>query len=57
MLRREKHAEFGLFKYFESSPSTYSYCRCDVIKSDEPMHLIYMTQNDSSCLNCALFEG
>ena len=29
---KEKHAEFGLFKYFESAPpSTYSCCGCDMI--------------------------
>jgi len=53
----EKYAEFGLFKNFESSPSTYSCCGCDVIGIDEPVHFTKMAQNDSSSLNCALFKG
>ena len=52
----EKHAEFGLFKDFESTP-TYSFCGCDVIDLIKPEHLTDMTQNDPSNLNCTLFES
>jgi len=43
----EHHAEFGLFKDFEPSPSTLSCCGCEVIDSDEPV---------SSSFDCALLE-
>ena len=51
----EKHVKFGLFKGFESTPSTYSCCGCDVIGLDESEDLTDMIQNYPSRLNCALF--
>ena len=53
----EKHAEFGLFKDLESSPSTFSCCGCEVVDSDKPVSMLEITQNDSSSFDCALFEG
>jgi len=53
----EKHAKFDLFKDFESAPSTYSCCGCDVTDLVKHKHLIDMTQNKPSSLNCALYEG
>jgi len=52
----EHHTEFGLFKDFESSPYTFSCCRCDVLDLDELMN-IDMSPNDPSSFDCALFEG
>ena len=52
----EKHAEFALFKDFESSPFTFSCCGCEV-DSDEPMSMLEITQNDHFNFDCALFEG
>jgi len=37
----EHHVEFGLFKDSEPS-STFSYCGCDTIDSDEPMSLYFI---------------
>jgi len=53
----EHHAEFGLFKDFESSPSTFSCCGCEISDSDEPMDVLDMTLNDPSNFECPLFEG
>ena len=44
----EHHAKLGLFKDFESSPSTFSCCRCEVVDSDEPVSILEITQNDPS---------
>jgi len=52
----EHHAEFGLFKEFDSSPSTFSCCGCEIIDSDEPMDVVDMTLNDPSSFDCTLFE-
>ena len=35
----ENHVEFGLFKDFESSLSTFSYCGCDVLDPDEHVNI------------------
>ena len=53
----EHHAKFGLFKDFESSPSTVSCCRCEVVDYDEPVSMLEITQNDPSGFDYALFEG
>jgi len=53
----QKHVEFGLFKDFESTPSTYSCYGCDVIGLNESEHLTVMSQNDPFSLDCPLFAG
>jgi len=53
----EKHVEFDLFKDFESSPSTFSCCGCEVVDSSEPVSMLELMQNDHSSFYCALFEG
>ena len=52
----EHHVEFGLFKDFESSPSTFSCCGCEVVDSNEPGSMIKMSRNDPSSVDCTLFE-
>jgi len=39
----EHHVEFGLFKDFESSSSTFSCCGCEVVDSDEPVNILKMS--------------
>jgi len=53
----EHHAEFGLFKDFESSPSTFSCCGCEIVDFDKPMYIIDMIMNEPSSFECSLFEG
>jgi len=53
----EHHVEFGLFKDFESSPSTFSCCGCEVVDSNELVSMIEMSQNDPSSFDCTLFKG
>jgi len=53
----EPHAEFGLFKGFEFSPSTFSCCGCEIVDSDEPMDELDITLNDPFGIDCTLFEG
>jgi len=52
----EHHAVFGLFKDLEPS-STFAYCGCDTINSDETMDVLDMTLNDPSSFTYTLFEG
>ena len=40
---REHHAEFGLFKDFEFSPSTFSCCGCQIVDFDEPIDCLLYT--------------
>jgi len=51
------HAEFGLFKDFEPSPSTHSYYGREVFDSNEPMSMLDMTLNDPFSFDCTLFDG
>ena len=51
------HAEFGLFKDFEPSHSSLSYCGCEVVDSTVPVNILDMTLNDPSSVNYAFFEG
>jgi len=53
----EHHAEFGLFKESEFSPSTFSYCGCKVLEPDEPVSMLDITQNDPFSLDYTLFKG
>jgi len=53
----EHHVEFGLFKDFESSPSTFPCCGCEVLDSNEPVSMLDMTLNDPFSFYCTLFEG
>jgi len=53
----EHHAEFGIFKDCNPSPSTLSYCGCEVLDSNELVSMLDMTLNDPSSFNCTLFEG
>jgi len=53
----EHHAEFGLFKDFESSPPTFACCGCEVVDSDELVNILHMILNDPSSFDCDLFEG
>jgi len=50
-----KHVEFGLFKDFESSPSTLPCCGCEVLDSNKPMSMLDMTLNDPFSFDCTLF--
>ena len=40
----EQHVEFGLFKDFESSPSSLPCCECEVLDSNEPVSMHDMTK-------------
>jgi len=53
----EHNVKFGHFKGCNSSPSTFSYCGCEVVASDEHVNMLNMTQNYPSRLNYTLFEG
>jgi len=53
----EHHVEFGLFKDFEPSHSTFSCYGYEVLDSNEPVSMIDMTLNDPSNFDCTLFEG
>ena len=53
----EHHVEFGLFKDFESSPSTFSCCGCEVIESTESVGILEMSLKDPSSFDCTLSEG
>ena len=53
----EHHAEFGLFKDFEFSPSTFACYGCEIVDSDEPVDELDMALNDLSSFYCTLFEG
>ena len=52
----EHHAEFGLFKDFEFSPSTFACYGCELVDSDEPMDEVDMALNDPSSFYCTLFK-
>ena len=52
----ESHAELGLFKDCESSP-TFSCYWCDVLDPDEPVNMLDTSPNDPASFDCALFEG
>jgi len=54
---REHHAEFGLFKDFESSSSTLPCCGCEMLDSNEPMSMLDMTLHDPSSFGCTVFKG
>jgi len=53
----EHHAEFGLFKDFEFSPSTFTCYGCEIADSDKPMDELAMALNDPSSFDYPLFEG
>ena len=53
----EHPAEFGLFKDFEFSPSTFACYGCEIVDFDEPMDELDMALNDPSSFDCPLFEG
>ena len=53
----EHHAEFDLFKDFESSPSTLSYYGCDTLTFDCPESLQLESPNDPLIFDCGLFVG
>jgi len=53
----QHHAELGLFRGCNSSPSTFSYYGCEVVDPNELVSMLEITQNDPSSLDCTLFEA
>ena len=53
----EHHAEFGLFKDHVSSSSSFAYCGCDLVVSNEFVELIDVCLNDPYELNYEFIEG
>jgi len=54
---REHHAEFGLFKDHESFPSSFAYCGCDVLLSNNTMKVVDACSNDPHEINYVSAEG
>jgi len=52
---RVHRAKFGLFKDFESYPSTLPCCGCEELDSKEPVSTLDMTLNDPFNSDCTLF--
>jgi len=51
----EHRVEFGLFKDYESYPSSLSCYGCDVVVSDKPFELVAVSPNDPPIFGCEFF--